>query len=443
MKRSFSRRRVIASLGAIMSAPWIVPSHVLGAGDRVPPSDRIALGIIGTGDHGINRNIKRFLPEPDCTILAVCDVDRDRRLKAKQLIEDRYASQMPDGSYGGCDDYNDFREVIARDDIDAVMIATPDHWHVIPAVLAAQAGKDVMCEKPLSLTVHEGRVLSDVIHNTGRIFQTATENRSDVHYHRMCERVRNGRIGKLHTIHVGLPAGHNIHEASFDEVPPPEGMDYDFWLGPAFEAPYCEARCHWNFRWLFDYSGGMLTDWGAHMIDLAQWGNDTEYTGPTKVSAIGTFPREGLYNTATRFRVECEFANGVTMIVNSASPYLRFEGSEGWIGNEGWRGEPRASSPDILSSEPGENETRLYTCFDGEQRNFLDGIKTRTECYSPAELGHRTITIAHLGNISMLLGRPLRWDADAERVVDDPAANWMLSRPQREPWVLDRLVETG
>lgn len=259
---TLSRRSFTAlSAGALISAPWVIPSRARGANGEVPPSERITLGVIGTGSHGVNRNIKRFLTEPDCTILAVCDVDRQRREKAKQLIETRYAERKENGAYQGCDSCNDFREIIERGDIDAVMIATPDHWHVIPAVMAAQAGKDVMCEKPLSLTVYEGRVLADVIAKTGRIFQTATENRSDPNYHRMCELVRNGRIGKVHTIHVGLPTGHFIQEASFVAEDPPEGFDYDFWLGPAFEAPYCEARCHWNFRWIYDYSGGMLTDW--------------------------------------------------------------------------------------------------------------------------------------------------------------------------------------
>lgn len=437
-KPEFPSRRTALAVMAGAAAPFFVPGPALGLDGNVAPSERITLGVIGTGDHGINRNIKRFLPEPDATILAVCDVDRPRRLEAKALIEERYAAMRPSGSYKGCSDHNDFREIIERDDIDAVMVATPDHWHVLPSVMAAKAGKDVMCEKPLSLTVREGRILGDVINKTNRVFQTATENRSDENYHRMCELVRNGRIGTLQRIVVDLPTGHSIHEASMKPGPVPEGLDYDLWLGQAPEAPYFEGRCHWNFRWILDYSGGMLTDWGAHMIDLAQWGHGTEYTGPVEVEAHGEFPSEGFYNTATTFEVNCKFADGVEMTVRSKSPALRFEGTEGWIANDGWRAPLQADPPSILDEVIGPEETRLYTCPEGEQRNFLDCVKSRKPCYAPAEVGHRTITIAHLGNISMMLGRKLRWDPARERALDDPVANWLLSRPAREPWNLEK-----
>ncbi len=434
-RRRFNRM-LTTSVASTLVAPSIIPSSALGKEGQVSPSERITLGIIGTGSHGISRNIKRFLTEPDQQILAVCDVDRSRRLEAKKLIEERYAETLPKGTYKGCDDYNDFREIIERDDIDAIMNATPDHWHVIPSVMAAKAGKDVMCEKPLSLTVVEGRILSDTIDKHERVFQTASENRSVDVYHRMCELVRNGRIGKLQTIYVDLPSGHWEHEASFKEEPIPEGFDYDMWLGQAPETPYCSARCHWNFRWILDYSGGMLTDWGAHLIDLAQWGNDTEYSGPVEVEGHGTFPKEGLYNAATQFEIEYKYANGVKMMVRSKSPALRFEGTEGWIGNDGWRGELKAEPASILKEKIGPDETHLYTCPEGEQRNFLDCIKSRELCYAPAEIGHRTISIAHIGNISMMLGRKLKWDPEKERFIDDPVANWLLSRPMREPWTL-------
>ncbi len=436
--KSISRRNFLGGFvaaGGVLAAPYIIPASALGKEGASAPSERITLGIIGTGSHGVSRNIKRFLPEPDAQIVAVCDVDRQRRVDAKKLIEDRYAEKF-EGTYKGCDDYNDFRDIIARDDIDAVMVATPDHWHVIPSVMAARAGKDVMCEKPLSLTILEGRILSDAIKTHNRVFQTATENRSDVNYHRMIELVRNGRIGKLHTIRVDLPSGFSVQEQSYEVCQPPDGFDYNMWLGQAPEAPYCPARIHWNFRWILDYSGGMLTDWGAHMIDLAQWGNDSEYTGPIEVEGKGEFPKEGLYNTATKFRIECKFANDVKMIIRSKSPALRFEGTEGWIANDGWRAELKASDPKILEEKIGADELKLYTCPEGEQRNFLDCVKSRELCYAPVEVGHRTITIAHLGNISMVLGRKLRWNPDIEKFINDPVADWLLSRPMREPWTL-------
>lgn len=437
-RRSFIKQAGLASAATIF--PAIVPSSVLGADGAVAPSERITLGVIGTGDHGVNRDIRRFLTEPDCQILAVCDVDRTRRLNAKKLIEERYNALYGKGHYKEIDDYNDFRDIIMRDDIDAVMVATPDHWHVLPSVMAAQAGKDVMCEKPLTLTVEEGRILSDVMNRNNRVFMTATENRSDVNYHRMCELVRNGRIGKLKMIQVGLPGAPGIKEASKDISPIPAGFDYDFWLGQCPEKPYCPARCFWNFRWILDYSGGQLTDWGAHMIDLAQWGNNTEYTGPVEVDGTGEFPDEGLYDVAHSFRIYYKYANGVELLVESKNPYLRFIGEDGWIGNNGWRAELEASDPSILKEKIGDDEIHLYTCLAGEQRNFLDCVKSRKLTYAPVEVGHRTITIAHIGHISMQLRRKLTWDPETERFTNDEAANWMLSRPQRDPWKLDKFV---
>jgi len=284
MKSKLTRRSFIKSTLACSAfagiVPQIVKPSVLGAEGAVSPSNRITLGFIGTGDHGLNRNINGFIRHKDAMIVAVCDVDKDRREHAKKFVEERYSEQIKDGSYKGCNAYNDFRDILARKDIDAVMISTPDHWHIIPAIMAVKAGKDVICEKPLSLTVREGRVLSDATKKYNRIFQTSSENRSQEikHYHRICELVRNGRIGKLKRILVELPTGYSIRPASKEITQPPEGFDYDMWLGQAPYAPYCEARCHWNFRWNLDYSGGMLTDWGAHLIDIAQWGNDTGFS---------------------------------------------------------------------------------------------------------------------------------------------------------------------
>lgn len=437
--RAISRRKFLASASAgagALAAPSVVPASALGLGRAVAPSDRIAIGFIGTGDHGVERNLKRFLSEPDAQVVAVCDVDRPRREGAKRLVEERYAKGREGGMHRGCDAYNDLREIVGRKDIDAVCVSTPDHWHALASVLALREGKDVICEKPLTLTVGEGRVLADTVRRHGRVFQTASENRSLPCYHRMAELVRNGRIGKLRTIRVGLPKGYWVRAASEEVGPPPDGFDFDLWLGPAPEAEYSEARCHWNFRWIFDYSGGMLTDWGAHLIDIAQWGNGTELTGPVEVEGKGTFPDRGLYNTATEFHVECLYENGVRLFIDSDQPSIRFEGSDGWTESVGWGAAPRASSPEILESKIEDGEVHLATCPAGEQRNFLDCVKSRKDPYAPAEVGHRTITIAHLGNIAMLLGRKLRWDPKRERFQRDPAADWMLTRQMRWPWHL-------
>jgi predicted dehydrogenase len=440
-KHSITRRRFLrttaTATGAALIPSVIGPSLLFGAEGQVAPSNRITLGFIGTGDHGINRNLKGFLAYADAQVIAVCDVDAKRREKAKNLVEEKYADAMKQGTYKGCTAYNDFRDLLARKDIDAVMISTPDHWHVIPAILAAQSGKDVICEKPLTLTVAEGRALSDAMKQHKRIFQTSSENRSQEIkvYHRMCELVRNGRLGQLQTIRVELPAGHWVKPASQEVGLPPKDFDYGLWLGQAPEAPYCEARCHWNFRWISDYSGGMLTDWGAHLIDIAQWGNHTEHTGPVEIEGSGEFPKEGLYNTATKFEIHYTYANGVKLTVASNQPGVRFEGTEGWIGNSGWAAPLQAEPKSVLDSVIAPNETHLYT-GQNEHRNFLDCVKSRKPCYAPAETGHRTITIAHLGNIAMKLGRKLKWDPQNERVVGDEATNALLSRSMRKPWRL-------
>ncbi|MCX8035487.1 MAG: Gfo/Idh/MocA family oxidoreductase [Candidatus Sumerlaeia bacterium] len=435
-KNTVSRRAFLQRSAAVLSAPAIIPASALGRAAKAAPSDRITIGFIGTGDHGINRNLKRFLVEPDAMAVAVCDVDTERREKAREMVEQHYAKELAKGAWKGCASYNDFREIIERKDIDAVMISTPDHWHVIPAVMAVRAGKDVECEKPLSLTVHEGRVLADAVAKHNRIFQTSSENRSYECYYRAAELVRNGRIGKLRHIQVTLPRGHSVRPASMDVCDPPKGFDYNLWLGQAPEAPYCPARCHWNFRWILDYSGGQLTDWGAHLIDIAQWGNDTELTGPVEVEGTAVFPKEGLYNTATDFDIHYKYANGVTLTVSASKPGIRFEGTDGWVGNSGWNQPLEAEPKSILDSKIEPNEIHLYKEPLGEQRNFLDCVKSRKPCYAPAEVGHRTITIAHIGHIAITLKRKLRWDPEKEQFIGDNEANAMLRRPMREPWTL-------
>ncbi len=439
-RREFCKQGAML-LFAAQTAPNFFKASVLGAEGTPSPSNRITLGFIGTGDHGINRNINGFIRHKDAMIVAVCDVDRARREQAKKFVEERYAQLTKDGNYKGCAAYSDFREIIERKDIDAVVISTPDHWHVIPAIMAVKSGKDVICEKPLSLTVREGRLLSDAVKKYNQIFQTASENRSQEikHYHRIAELVRNGRIGKIKRILVELPTGFSIRPASREFTQPPDGFDYDMWLGQAPYAPYCEARCHWNFRWNLDYSGGMLTDWGAHLIDIAQWGNDTELTGPVEVEGTGEFPpKTDLYNAAKKFSITCRYENGVIMNIVSNRPGIRFEGTDGWIGNEGWAAKPKAEPASILESQIGENELHLYTAPD-EHRNFLDCVKSRKQCYAPAEIGHRTITIAHIGNIAMMLGRKLKWDPVKEQFIGDETANQMLDRPRRKPWTLPEI----
>ena len=426
-RRAFLKKTTVVA-GGIAAFPYIVPSSALGKDGSISASNRITVGFIGVGDHGRAVNLTNFLGNADAQAVAVCDVDSNNLNIARDMVNRKYGNN-------DCATYKDFREVLARDDIDAVMISTPDHWHVPIAIAAAKAGKDVECEKP-TLTVREGRALVDTMKRYSRVFQWSTEDRAVYEYHRMCELVRNGRIGKVHTIRVELPSGPNT-PGDPTPMPVPKELDYDMWLGPAPWAPYNKDRCHWNFRWVLDYSGGMLTDWGAHLLDGAQWGNNTEYTGPVEVEGKGAFCNDGLYDTAKEFKIEYKYASGVQLIVTSGTPSLRFEGTEGWIGNRGWRAPLETNPKSILDSVIGPNEVHLYTCPAGEQRNFLDCVKSRKECYFPPEIGQRCFTIAHIGNISMLLGRKLKWDPDKEQFTGDEEANRMLSRSMRSPWRLE------
>ena len=429
--KKISRRSFLAGLCSGMVAPYFVKAGTLGLDGAVPPSEKITIGMIGVGSHGFEMNLLSFLNLPDAQIVAVCEVDDQRLIKARDEVNKTYGNR-------DCATYKDFRDVIARKDIDAVMISTPDHWHVPMSIMAAKAGKDVQMEKP-TLTIREGQELIKVIRGYSRIFQLSTEDRSVYEYHRIAELVRNGRIGKLHTIRVGLPNGYWIqgdYPSGFEPRSVPKGFDYDMWLGPAPEAPYTPWRCHWNFRWILDYSGGMLTDWGAHLVDTAQWGNDTEHTGPVEVEGKGVFPKVGLYDAAKKFYITYKYANGVTMFVEADEPSIRFEGTDGWVGNRGWRGPVQASSREILNSIIGPDEIHLYTCPAGEHRNFIDCVKNRKDPYFPVETGHRCCSVLHLGNIAMLLGRKLKWDPDREIFPGDDEANKMLSRSMRSPWHL-------
>ena len=441
-----SRRGFVAAgLG-----PLIVPRHVLGGAGFQAPSNKITIGFIGTGEHGVGTNIGGFLKPVnaiDAQLVAVCDVDSDHLANAKGRIEKAYAAETASGTFKGVATYGDFRELIARKDIDAVCISTPDHWHIICAIMAARAGKDVFSEKPLTLTLEEGRTIRDVIGQTKRVFQTGSEQRARPQFHQMCELIRNGRIGKLKHIDVGLPGGQSIRKPTWDPRPamefcePPKNLDYDFWLGQAPKTSYFPGRVHWNFRWILDYSGGQFTDYAHHLIDIAQWAHGTEDTLPIEVEGTGTFPKEGLYNTATAFNCNYLFADGVTMTVSSSDASHRFEGSDGWIANKGW-GTLSASNPEILKSEIGPNEIHLYRPV-SEHRDFLDCVRSRKKCYAHEGVGSRAVAFAHMGNVAMLLGRKLKFDPKTDRFADADANKMpMASRPQREPWTLARALKS-
>ena len=426
-----TRREFLKGAAAAVAAPYVITSAALGAEGRPAPSHRVTVGFVGTGGQGIGRNLYGFLGEADSEVLAVCDVDPNNVRQAQQAVE-RHAKER--GTATSCREYADFREVVARPDIDAICISTPDHWHVPLSLIALRAGKDVICEKP-TLTIHEGRVLADTVRRHGAVFQTATEDRSIALYHRMAELVRNGRIGKLQRIRVTLPAGPG-DPGDPTPKPVPPGFDYDLWLGPAPWAPYCPGRIHYQFRWIVDYSGGQLTDWGAHLLDTAQWANDTERTGPVEVEGAGKRHTSGLYDTFHEYHIRYRYASGVELFIDSGGSGIRFEGTDGWVQSASFGRPVEASSLEILRSVIGPEELHLFTCPAGEHRNFLDCVKSRQDPYFPAEIGHRCSTVAHLGNIAMWTGRKLRWDPEAERFVDAPDADRYLARAMRAPWTL-------
>lgn len=423
-----TRRHFLRGMLAAGVAPVVLPARLLGNGGTAP-SNKVALGFIGVGDHGRAVNLASMLAQPDAQVVALCDVDRRHLARAAEMVTTSTGTAPPDTALHG-----DWREVVARRDIDAVVISTPDHWHTPIAMAALRAGKDVLCEKP-TLTIQEGQVLVAAVRRYGRIYQASTEDRALPMYHRMAELVRNGAIGRLHTIRVQLPPGNYRKHIPIREDPVPPELDYDMWLGPAPWAPYQPERVHFHFRWIQDYSGGMLTDWGTHQVDTAQWANNTEHTGPVSVQGTGEYD-PGLYDTAWNFDLEYVYANGVRLKIDNTGTGLRFEGDKGWVGNTAWRRPVEASSPQILDTIVPPGGVHLYTEPGREHRNFLDCVRSRRDPYFPVEKLHRLSSLLHCGNICLKLGRKLAWNPEREEFTGDATANRLLSRAMRAPWHL-------
>jgi len=434
-----SRRRFLQQSGAVAGAvavPMIVPASVFGAD---APSERITVGCIGTGrmGQGDMRDLLRF---PQAQIVAVCDVDSKRAKDAQKIVVDHYSRQTGT-AWTGCEAYGDFRDVTGREDIDAVMIATPDHWHALPAIAAAKAGKDIFLQKPLTLTIREGRVLSNTARRYDRVFQVGSQQRSDEKFRLACELVRNGRIGKVHTIKVGFGTDPGCEPQP--EMPVPPNLDYNMWLGQAPLAPYTEWRVHpqkdyGRPGWLriSAYGHGMITGWGSHHLDIAQWGLGTELTGPVAVEGEAVFPKEGLWDVHGDFRIEYTYADGVRLIAadnNRNKQGVVFEGADGWVYVR--RGFLDAEPKSLLQERIGPDEIQLYRSND-HKRNWLECIRSRRPTVAPVEVGHRSCTMCLLGSIAMRLGRKLRWDPEKEEFIDDAAANHMRSRSMRAPWSL-------
>lgn len=395
--------------------------------ERATANDRITLGVIGVGTMG-RFDMGKFMTQPEIQVIAVCDVDRSRLDAAKTIVDANYENS-------DCAAYADFRELVARDDIDAVLIATPDHWHAFISIAAAQAGKDIYCEKPMSLTVREGRMVADAMKRYGIVYQSGTQNRSFPRFRYAVDTAQSGRLGKIHTVHTFLEPGRLAGPQPEENVP--DGFDYDRWLGQAPLAPYTRVRCHTNFRWIFDYAGGQVTDIGVHFNDLAQWGSGRELTAPVEFEGTAEFPpAEDLFNTPVRYNVKARYADGLMLEMHDGSPRsVRFEGRDGWISVDD-SGALTAGPASLLDDVP--KRRPAFSPIEYHQRNFIDCMRSRGQTIAPSEVAHRSASVCHVANICLRLGgRKLRWNPETERFPDDPEANAMLSRKQRTAWNLE------
>ncbi len=446
MKKTINRRSFLhqtARLAAgVVGFPYIVRSSALGKAGTVAPSNRLVMAQIGCGGMG-GSNLKSFLNyQNDIQVVAVCDVDNRHALEKKRTVDERYGNQ-------DCKIYRDFRELIDAESIDVVSHALPDHWHAAVSIACARKGIDMYGEKPLARTISEGRAICDAIQRYGIIWQTGSWQRSREPFRHAAELVRNGRIGTVRHVEVGLPNGEGPIGPKPDVVSRPDYIDYDLWLGPAPWRPYqnlnrdtesnqAKTGLHYNWRHIFDYSGGKLTDWGGHHIDIAHWGLGLDYTGPVAVEGRGKYPESGIYDVAYDYDFVCQYANGVTLRVANRSNLPHGQGVC-WYGDDGWlfvsRGQFQASKPAILREKIGPDEIKLYQSSD-HQQNFIDCVKTRQQTVTPAEIAHRSISVAFLGEIAMLTGRKLKWNPDHEMFIGDESANRYLKRPYRSPWQL-------
>jgi predicted dehydrogenase len=431
--KKMNRRQFLklsAAAAGVIGFPTIVPASVLGKSGAVSPSDRVVMAGIGFGMMGIP-NMKAFLEKDEVQWVAVCDLDDNHLVQARDIVNQKYGNN-------DCAVYKDFRELFRRADLDAASIAVPDHWHALLSIAAASAGLDIYAEKPLSHDLLEGRAMCETVENYGRVWQTGSWQRSVANFHHACELVRNGRIGKILKVEVGLPQGHYdfAGTALLDKYgPPPQELDYDFWVGPAPYSPYCTARVHMNWRWVMDFGGGQLMDWVGHHVDIAHWGLGFDRTGPVEIQGWGEFPRRGIWDSPTRYYLKAKYADGTPMDVAGGFPEIR-SGTK-WIGEYGWvwvdRGTQETYPAGLWGEHIGPEENRLYKSRDHYQ-NFLDCVRNRGETITPIETAHRSASVGHLGVIAIELGRKIRWDPETETILDDPEARRLLSRSYRSPW---------
>ena len=439
LRGSLSRRGFLENSGLALAASglplWSARDAVAALQEPKPePAKPVVMGAIGTGSRGLA--VLEDAQRRGAKFVAVCDVDARHR-------EQGVAKLKKLGQENAVDQYNDFRELLDRKDIDAVTVVVPDHWHALIAIEAMKRGKDIYCEKPLTLTIEEGQAMVKVARAKKPVFQTGSQQRSNHRFRLACELVRNGRIGKIQTVETRI--GDNPEGGPYPTTAPPTGLDWDFWLGQTPEVEYVERRGHYEFRWWYEYSGGKVTDWGAHHNDIAQWGLGTDHTGPVLVESTCLWPRHrepNCYNCPPHFNITYTYAknaskycDGTRLICTSGGENgIKFNGEGGWIFVN--RGKITASDKKLLE-EPLPNDALRLEKSDDHMRNFLSCVHTRQKPICHIEIGFRSVTVCHLGNISLRLGRTLQWEPEKERFFGDSLANEMLSRKMRAPWKLE------
>jgi predicted dehydrogenase len=460
-----TRRRFITTTAAAVAMPTFIPASALGADGRPAPSERITMGVVGWGMQGPS-NTGNFMREADCQVVATCNIDKKHLEASVNAINGHYKNQ-------DCKTYHDYREMMARSDIDTVMLAVPDHWHELIATEAARNKKDIYGEKPLARTIAEQQAIVKAVQANKRVWQTGSWQRSERHFHYAAEIVRNGLIGKVTRVEVGLPSGHTDFPGTAKPLlqklgqlpekvdnlakvlpgtpawnlavsePPPE-LDYLTWIGPSKMEPYIRARVHMNWRWNYNTGGGQLLDWIGHHCDIAHWGlGNDDRIGPLEIEGAGEFPpANALWNTCTRYRITAKYPDNITMIIAGGHDDIR--GGTKWIGTDGWvwvnRGNAFESShkewEDARSLPEDKRKVKLPLTKGGHWRNFLDSVKSRQPTVTPVEVAHHSAIPGHLGLIAMLVGHKIRWDADKEVIVGDDEASKLLTRSYRSPWKL-------
>jgi len=429
-----SRRQFLAATGMALAAPTLIPASALGA-EGSTPSERITVGVVGWGMQGPG-NTGELLRLKDVQVVAACDLDKNHLKSAVDTINNHYKNQ-------DCKQYHDYRELMARKDIDAVMLAVPDTWHALVAIEAASNKKDIYGEKPLSRTIAEQQAIVKAVADHRRIWQTGSWQRSQAPFRKAAEIVRNGLLGKIQRVEVGLPGGHTDFAGTgkfmTPSAPPPE-LDYNFWVGPSRMEPYIKGRVHMNWRWNYNIGGGQLLDWIGHHCDIAHWGmNCDESSGPLEVIGFGEFPpKDAVWNTCTKYRITCKYPNDIEMIIAGGHGDIR-SGTK-WIGTDGWVWVDRehfdASTIEWFQQIPPDKyKVKLYKS-DNHMRNFIDCVKSRERTITPAETAHHSAIPGHLGLIAMLVGRKIKWDSAKEQIIDDSEASQLMTRLYRSPWQL-------